>query len=116
MTRLGLRSLPSLCLVFLLVSPLRAQDRVGRAEGSRKQATAAPVADGAIRVDSRLDEDMWQRAQAMTDFVQKEPIEGSAPAERMEVRFAYDGSALYVGARMLQPGTVDHPGADEPSR
>ncbi len=36
----------------------------------------------------------------MTQFVQKEPDEGAPPTERMEVRFLYDDSALFVGARM----------------
>jgi hypothetical protein len=47
------------------------------------------VADGAIRVDGRLDDDAWQHAPPLTDFVQKEPVEGAAPSDRMEVRFAY---------------------------
>ncbi len=105
------RSLSSLCLAFLLVSPLHAQDRVDSAEGSRKQATAVPVADGAIRVDGRLDEEIWQRVPAITDFVQKEPVEGAAPTERMEVLFVYDDSALYVGARMYSrvPSAIQAP-------
>jgi hypothetical protein len=36
----------------------------------------------------------------ISDFVQKEPDEGAAPSDRMQVSFAYDGTALYVGARM----------------
>ena len=101
----------SLCLLFLLVSALHAQDRGNGDNGSRKQATAVSVAEGAIRVDGRLDEDTWQRAPAITDFVQKEPIEGAAPTERMEVQFAYDGSALYVGARMYSraPSAIQAP-------
>ena len=38
-------------------------------------------------------------------------IEGAAPTERMEVQFAYDGSALYVGARMYSraPSAIQAP-------
>ena len=39
-------------------------------------------------------------AAPITDFVQKEPTEGAAPTDAMEVRFVYDDDALYVGARM----------------
>jgi hypothetical protein len=66
----------------------------------RKQARAARVPDGAIRLDGRLDEEAWLRADAVADFTQKEPTEGAEPTDAMEVRFVYDGSGLYVGARM----------------
>ena len=77
----------------------------------RKQATVIRVADDAIRIDGRLLEEVWQDAPAVTDFIQKEPIEGAAPTDRMEVRFAYDNGALYVGARMFSadPSTIQAP-------
>ena len=67
---------------------------------NRKQATATRVPSESIRVDGRLDESVWASATAVTDLVQKEPVEGAAPTERTEVRFVYDDDALYVGARM----------------
>ena len=85
-----------LCLLCL-ASPARAQDRAG---GARKEATALPVGGDAIRVDGRLDDQSWRRAPAITEFFQKEPIEGAVPTERMDVRFAYDATGLYIGARM----------------
>lgn len=69
-------------------------------EPVRKQAGAVQVASGAIRVDGRLDEEAWLRATPVSDFAQKEPIEGAPPTDTMEVRFVYDEAALYVGARM----------------
>ena len=42
---------------------------------TRKHATAVRVANGAIRVDGRLDEPAWRSAVAITDFVQKDPVE-----------------------------------------
>jgi hypothetical protein len=66
----------------------------------RKRASATRVESGTIRVDGRLDEKVWFNATAITDFIQKEPQQGAAPTDEMEVRFAYDGSAFYVGARM----------------
>jgi hypothetical protein len=67
----------------------------------RKQATAVRLAGETISVDGRLDEAVWSRAVPVSDFVQKEPVEGAAPSDAMEVRFAYDDDAVYVGARML---------------
>ena len=36
--------------------------------GDRKQAMALRVPDGSIRLDGRLDEEVWRRAVAVTDF------------------------------------------------
>ena len=56
--------------------------------------------NGSIRVDGRLDDEVWLKASPITDFIQKEPTEGAAPTDAMEVRLAYDDDSLYVGARM----------------
>ena len=66
----------------------------------RKTARATRVPNGSIRVDGRLDDEIWEKATPITDFIQKEPTEGAAPTDPMEVRLAYDDEALYVGARM----------------
>jgi hypothetical protein len=53
-----------------------------------------------LRIDGRLDEDVWTAAPAATDFVQAEPIEGAPAQHQTEVRVLYDEEAMYVGARM----------------
>ena len=72
-----------------------------------EQATRVP--DGSIGIDGRLDEVAWRDVPVLTDFVQKEPIEGARPTDRMEVRFAYDDNALYVGARMYSAPPIQSP-------
>ena len=67
------------------------------------------VPAGSIRVDGRLDDSAWRDVLPLTDFVQREPVEGAPPTDRMEVRFAYDDTALYVGARMYADGPVQAP-------
>jgi len=62
-------------------------------------ARAVPL-QGEIRIDGRLDESVWQSAPAASDFRQNQPHEGQPATQRTEVRFAYDGAAIYVGARM----------------
>ena len=49
-----------------------------------------------ITLDGSLNEEVWQSAEAATDFVQAEPHEGEAATERTEVRLLYDRGALYV--------------------
>ena len=85
-----------LAVVLLATAPTHAQT-------SRPQVRAARAAT-AIQVDGTLDEPAWKQAPAATDFTQREPDEGEAATERTEVRFLFDGSALYVGARMYDAG------------
>jgi hypothetical protein len=56
---------------------------------------------GSVVVDGVLDEEVWEKAPALTAFVQREPSEGAAATEKTEVRIAYDDEAIYVGARMF---------------
>jgi hypothetical protein len=81
------------------VASASAQSSVDGA-ASRKQATATRVPNGSIRIDGRLDDEVWRKAAPITDFIQKEPTEGAPPTDTMEVRLAYDDGAVYVGARM----------------
>jgi hypothetical protein len=86
-----------------LVVPLAAEAQ------ERKQARATRVADGAIRLDGALDESAWNAAMAITDFVQREPVEGVAPSDPTDVRIVYDDDAIYIGARMRSTGGVRAP-------
>jgi hypothetical protein len=54
----------------------------------------APVIDG------KIDEEIWNSAEVLTDFHQSRPIEGAAPSEPTEVFLLYDDDALYIAARM----------------
>ena len=76
--------------------------------GAAKRVRAAQVAGGTVHVDGRLAEAAWHGAEAASDFIQREPAEGSPASERTEVRVLYDEDALYVGARMYsrRPGAV----------
>jgi len=63
---------------------------------------AAPVAqatriDQAPQIDGVLDEPLWARVPVISDFVQREPVDGAVPTERTEVRIAYDQEHLYFG-------------------
>ena len=56
-----------------------------------------------IVVDGRLDEPVWQRADPVTEFVQKDPDQGQPISHRTVVRVAYDEAALYIAAICYQP-------------
>ena len=50
-----------------------------------------------FNLDGRLDEAFWREAMPITDFRQREPLEGVAATERTEVRVAWDAERLYIG-------------------
>jgi hypothetical protein len=54
-----------------------------------------------IEVDGILSESAWLSAPVATDFIQSQPNEGEPATQQTEVRFTFDGEALYVGARMF---------------
>ena len=87
-------------LAFVLAFCCTVETAAQPPEAGRKQARAIRVAAGTIVIDGRLDEEVWSRPPAIADFVQKEPSEGSAPSDSIQITFAYDDTALYVGARM----------------
>ena len=77
------------------------QQSAGSARPSIPPAVvAAQTEHGAPRLDGRLDDPVWQQAAPISEFTQVEPEDGAAPSEETDVRVAYDGAALYVGARM----------------
>lgn len=76
--------------------------RFGGAEPiySRHPVVQATRATTPIVVDGQLNDEVWLRAPAVTEFTQREPDEGQPVTEATELRIAYDDSALYVGARL----------------
>ena len=84
----------------------RSTPRIPRSDASKHARFAVTTP---IRIDGRLDDAAWLSAEPVTDFIQKEPVEGAAPTDRMEVRFVYDETALYVGARMFSSGPIQAP-------
>ena len=102
--------MPVLLLFVALLVPRCAFAQQGVRPGDgRKRAQAVRVPSGSIDVNGRLDDSAWRDVPALTEFVQKEPVEGGTPTDRMEVRFAYDDRALYVGARMYSTDPIRSP-------
>jgi hypothetical protein len=98
----------SLILVSLLATYIPAADSVPGsssfvfpppgASGDEAPLVAFRIPDGdRIRIDGRLDEAVWGRAEPITDFTQRDPVEGGVPSERTEIRVLYDRDALYIG-------------------
>jgi hypothetical protein len=59
-------------------------------------AEAVPV-ERAPKLDGTLDDPLWQLAKPITDFRQREPLEGQPATEKTEVRILYTRRAVYFG-------------------
>jgi hypothetical protein len=59
-----------------------------------------------VELDGRLLEADWDRATPLPEFTQTVPIEGAAVSERTDVRVLYDGTAIYVGARLADRSPI----------
>ena len=67
-----------------------------------KRARAVRVPANTIKIDGRLTEEVWANATLADGFVQQQPAEGHPTTHSSEVRFLYDDTYLYVGARLVE--------------
>jgi hypothetical protein len=63
----------------------------------RTMAAVRLAPSESIRLDGRLDEEVWGRADPAADFIQVDPVNGRPATEPTEVRIAYTRDALYIG-------------------
>jgi hypothetical protein len=65
-------------------------------ETARLEKRLHPVKiNNQITIDGKLDEADWAEAPRASEFIQREPDEGEAASERMEIRVLYDKDNLY---------------------
>jgi hypothetical protein len=86
-TRCCARLACALVLVASLAGPARADEPAARAVRTDTPPT----------IDGHLDEGIWDAAPPLTDFRQRDPVEGAPATEETVVRLVYDDSMLYVG-------------------
>lgn len=70
---------------------------VARDEAGRVTVRAVRL-DAPLIFDGRLDEDVYQRIQPMSEFIQQEPREGAPATEKTDVWVFFDESTLYISA------------------
>jgi hypothetical protein len=97
---------PALVLALLL-SPLEGRGQVGQAleitrtDGIAVALVSATAVEEPPTLDGRLDDEVWQRAELLEGFVQREPVEGSPASELTRAAVLFDGNALYIGVWAL---------------
>jgi hypothetical protein len=91
-----------IALSFSLVTALTlgAQEPSSRPSYSATRATVAPVIDG------ELNDAVWQTAQEITGFTQRDPNEGQPATQQTRMKVAYDDNAIYFAAVMEDSAAV----------
>lgn len=69
---------------------------LGNAAAAEALTAERLVAGEGVRLDGHVDEPVWQRASALDDLRQSQPLPGAAASQRTVVRLAYDDGHLYV--------------------
>jgi hypothetical protein len=90
----------ALGLVLISAFTMHAQEAAPRPSYAAVRAAAAPVIDG------DLGDAVWQQAQEITGFTQRDPHEGQPAALQTRVKVAYDDNAIYFAAVMDDDGAV----------
>ena len=79
--------------------PPTAPDVINRDDEGRATLRAVRTAEP-LRIDGELNEAFYRNTAPISNFIQSLPNEGAAPSERTEAWVAFDGSNVYVSARV----------------
>ncbi|NOT09793.1 MAG: carbohydrate binding family 9 domain-containing protein [Gemmatimonadales bacterium] len=96
-------------MLALLTALTMFQDLAARttAGAAPRPNAPAPMTMSAVHaarppvIDGRDDDEVWQAAVPISDFLEFEPNEGKAPRFKTEARVAYDSKNFYVFVRMF---------------
>ena len=77
---------------------LAASQIVERTANDRVTVRAVRL-DTPLKVDGRLDEEIYAQVQPITDFIQQEPREGTPATEKTDAWILFDDANLYIVAR-----------------
>ncbi|MCZ6876900.1 MAG: DUF5916 domain-containing protein, partial [Acidobacteria bacterium] len=67
------------------------------AQGPARKVARAVRVDGSPTVDGDLSEALWSGVPAVSEFLQRDPQEGTAATERTEVRIIYNDQSIFFG-------------------
>jgi hypothetical protein len=107
---LGLAAMPVALVAQETVSQASSNARTPTVFHGRLGQTSLtlPKADGAVRIDGRLDEAPWQTAAVLTGFSQYSPTDGVPAADSTEVLVMYSDHEVYFGVRAYETHGAVH--------
>lgn len=65
--------------------------------GSSEDTLTALYTNEKIKLDGRLNEDVWKKAMRISDFTQREMEEGKPATEKTEIAIIYTTNKMYIG-------------------
>jgi len=83
-----------------------AADEPARNDKTGKVIHARRIMDEPPQIDGRLNDEIWNGADAATGFVQRDPDNGKAMTEETRIQIAYDSRNLYIAVTCLDSGRV----------
>ncbi|HEY4755007.1 MAG TPA: hypothetical protein VIH28_03020, partial [Ignavibacteriaceae bacterium] len=85
-------------ILFLLTSALNYSSLAGTNDSLNKKniIVKAYRVSESIKIDGLLTENIWTSQSGVSDFIQRDPLEGNNATEKTEVFLAYDDEALYL--------------------
>ncbi len=92
-----------------------APEVIARGENGRVVVRATRVAEP-LRIDGRLDEEIYSRTKAITGFIQTLPAEGQAATERTEAWIFFDDNFIYVTGKCYDSAPPEQWTANEMRR
>ena len=73
---------------------------------AQKRVTAVRF-DAPPIIDGIISEEVWMQADPVTDFIQREPLNGQPPTYKTEVYIGFDQHYLYIAFRCYgDPGSI----------
>ena len=69
----------------------------GRPDRPARKVAQAVRIEGSPLLDGDLSEEFWQRAPALSDFLQRDPREGEPVTEKTEVKIIYNDTTIFFG-------------------
>lgn len=90
-------------LLFMLLIGLMPMMILGRTDGKaireERRANAHHLNGSEIRIDGRLDDQIWQKLPMHGEFKQRNPDDGASPSQNTEFAVSYDEEHLYIAVR-----------------
>ncbi len=90
------RQLNYFTFVILLIIAGQNHNLYSSDSNDDKTARAYFIEDSEIEIDGILDEEIWNKAGVVTDFLQKDPVEGGKTEFPIKVMFAYDENNFFI--------------------
>src|SRR3972149_9345649 len=90
-------------ILFLLTSALNYSSLAGTNDSLNKKniIVKAYRVSESIKIDGLLTENIWTSQSGVSDFIQRDPLEGNNATEKTEVFLAYYDEALYLAAKLF---------------